>query len=51
MTFHTDCKYVRDGFLSGRHATTHCKHTYADLWRKVWDAIEDVGLLFFDYLP
>eukprot|EP00973_Karenia_brevis_P087852 12185267-Karenia_brevis.AAC.1 len=32
-----------DGLAEGRHATTAPLRRHADLWRQIWDALEDFG--------
>ena len=42
--YHTDCKFVSDGFAGGPAATTMGHHEFADLWRLVWAKVADIGL-------
>jgi hypothetical protein len=44
VVYHTDCRFVSDGFAAGRAGTTLGHHTFADLWIQVWDKIEDIGI-------
>ncbi|CAK0819919.1 unnamed protein product, partial [Prorocentrum cordatum] len=44
ITVGVDASYVVDGLLSrGREGTGGSSHSWAFLWRLVWDAIEDFG--------
>ena len=49
--YHTDCKFVSDGFCAGPAGTTRGCHMFADLWRLVWAAVEDIGLIGADGVP
>ena len=43
----TDCKSVADGFnVYGRVGTTSQDSDYADLWKDIWDRVEDHGVDF-----
>ena len=44
ITYWSDCQFVVDGFKAGREGTTKGCHAHADLWKRVWDKIDDVGL-------
>ena len=43
FVYHTDCRFVSDGFLLGRVGTTRGGCVHADLWVLVWDKIDDIG--------
>ena len=49
--YHTDCKWVVDGFHAGREGTVKGHHTHADLWCQVWDKVDDIGRLDADGNP
>ena len=41
--FYSDCAYVVDGFYSGRQTNTHGWAVDADLWKSVFDKVDDLG--------
>ena len=41
--YKTDCKWVHDGVAKGEEHTTGPQHAHADLWRRVWQKIRDIG--------
>ena len=41
--YHTDCQWVVNSWRSGSAACTGAQHVHADLWRKIWLAIDDLG--------
>ena len=43
VRYWTDCRFVVDGFRAGRAGTTQGVHVHADLWKQVWDIVEDRG--------
>ena len=44
VTIWTDHKPIVDGILKGRAWCTAADRAHADVWRRIWDALEDVGL-------
>ncbi|CAK0900699.1 unnamed protein product [Prorocentrum cordatum] len=40
----TDCKMVYDGWNAGREGTEKSNKCYAELWRQIWNRIDDVGV-------
>ena len=41
--FYVDCAYVVDGFFNGRYSNTHGWAVDADLWKLVFDKVDDLG--------
>ncbi len=44
IRLHVDCQAVIDGVAQGREYCTSAKREGADLWRRIWPLIEDIGL-------
>ncbi len=44
IRLHVDCQAVVDGVNEGRAYCTSSRREGADLWRKIWPLIEDIGL-------
>ena len=44
FTFYTDCKWVLDSFCAGPSNCTASSHVGSALWRKLFNAIDDVFL-------
>ena len=41
--YHTDCQWVLDSFLGGRESCTGSMHAHADVWRSIWNRLDDIG--------
>ena len=41
--YHTDCRWVSDGFIGGRQATAGGTCVFADVWAAVWSMVDDIG--------
>ena len=43
IIIHADCMVVVSGFQKGARSTTLASRRHADLWRRVWAAVDDAG--------
>ena len=41
--YHTDCQWVASSYLAGPSATAGAQHVHADIWRRVWRKVTDLG--------
>jgi hypothetical protein len=41
--FYSDCSYVVDTFARGRRHATCAYHTYAEVWRLIFNKVDDIG--------
>jgi hypothetical protein len=44
LRIHVDCSLVLRGVLNGRKWCVHSSRPHADVWRQLWEKIEDIGL-------
>ena len=43
LIIHVDAKLVVDGWFAGRHYCVCAESSAADLWRILWDLLDDIG--------
>jgi hypothetical protein len=44
LRIHVDCALVLSGLLNGRKWCVHSSRPHADIWRRIWDKVDDIGL-------
>ena len=43
LRLHVDCALVLNGIANGRAWCVHSSRPHADVWRRIWDVLDDIG--------
>ena len=44
VRIHVDCELILKGIARGRRWCTYSKRPHADIWKKIWSALADIGI-------